>query len=131
MGFVRSSDKLGSFWPSTEQPGAELLKLTFEDGGVLFLGAEGSSELFYRVHPDFVPTQLKAVIEKYRFDPRDEASVATALVGFEVQIGIGNKKGGAEGHCLTASRLASIEICEYRDGYRGKLKLANNRLDYD
>ncbi|MEO5499536.1 MAG: hypothetical protein ABIR46_03485 [Candidatus Saccharimonadales bacterium] len=122
MGFVKAPTTLGEFWSSPKQPGAELLKLTFEDGSTLFLSEGKLSRMYYPVHPDFVPTQLQTAIEKYRFDPRDEAFVRSARIGMSVDIIIGDKN-GSEGHCHTASKLASIEICDYRDAFHDDLNI--------
>jgi len=130
MGFVRKDDQLGSYEVHEGiLTGAELLKLTFNNGDVLFLSEKGRVAVgitgwCYKVHPDFMPLQLESAARELGRGQENDAWVAEAIAGYTVDIVIGNGSVALHGADLeTVSDLISIEICAYGDAYRSDLHL--------
>jgi hypothetical protein len=131
MAYRRKAVSLSDFEPTEETSDSDLLKLTFENGQAIFVHYRGfrqhcPHEPIWILHEDFCPSSiqmLRTTGMNYRDDvkgqPFDVPLEITATVGEPASISIWPRLDDK-----TASALASIEPCAYRDAYHDDLELA-------
>lgn len=131
MAYRRKAVSLSDFEPTEETSDSDLLKLTFDNGQVIFVHHRGFRQYYpqdpiWVLHEDFCPSSVQALRTpgmNYRDDikgqPYDVPLEITATVGEQASISIWPRLNDK-----TASTLASIEPCAYRDAYHDDLELA-------
>jgi len=130
MAYEKKPASLGDFRPTADANENDLLKLTFENGQVVFVHHRGfnsyTHEPVWVLHEDFCPSSIQALRTpgmSYREDtkgrPFDVPLGIAAVVGEQAVVSIWPRLDDK-----SRPKLVSIEPCTYRDAYHDDLELA-------
>jgi hypothetical protein len=132
MAYEKKPVSLGDYRPTEDTTENDLLKLTLENGQVLFVHHRGfrqynfTLEPIWVIHEDFCPSSIQVLRRPgmdYRKDikgqPFDVPLEINATVGEQVMISIWPRMDEQ-----SSAKLVSIQPCAYQDAYHDDLELA-------